>query len=52
MNEEELKEFLKKHLNFSVSEDPCSDGSYTTYTFQLLLDNEQIGDAQQIMLNN
>ena len=50
MNEEQLKAYLKQHLSLQVDTDISygygGDSNYETVTIKLMLDGEQIGDAQ------
>ena len=52
MSENELKSFLKKHLRLVVKSkfDPYyrDDASRVTYTISIMLDDEPIGDSQEI----
>ena len=55
MNEQELKEFLKKHLRLNIQESETigygSDSSYINYTISLELDGERIGDSHTISVD-
>ena len=52
MTEDELKSYLKKHLRLAVKSqfDPYyrDDASKVTYTIKIMLDDEPIGESQEI----
>ena len=52
MTEDELKSYLKKHLRLAVKSqfDPYyrDDASKVTYTINIMLDDEPIGESQEI----